>query len=871
MTPKLDAGNVRVTGNTLSTLDTNGNFTIAPNGTGSTIFSTLTATTVPYLDASKKLTSSAITPTQLALLGTATNANTPSTLVQRDGSGNFSAGTITAGLTGNVTGNLTGNVTGNVTGTSGSTTGNAATVTTNANLTGPITSAGNATAVAAQTGTGSTFVMQTSPALTTPDLGTPTALVGTNITGTAAGLTAGHVTTNANLTGPITSSGNATAVAAQTGTGSIFVMQASPTLTTPAINGANFIFGTASNSNMLELPKASTATLAGLTNTAARIAYDSTLNNVVYNNGAAWTAVGSGSGGLYQNFLTNPGFESGTTGWTASGGTLTTDTSSTGYQGIGNASGTWDSSAAAQTLTGTAYTIGNGLAATNAIMRCKVMTPSGTATHTFGTWDGSTLANTITIPSSTTAQYVEISFPFGAAGTTIAPRFTSVASNEPLISIDDCYVGTNFQISTQSPITDGVTFTPVLSAVTTPPTLGAGAVQTGTYRRVGDSLEVWEEIVFGTSGTAAGSGTYRLTLPNGYLVDTTKLPSAAVRGYIGHTFMLTAGTIHDGCGVEVTGTNPGFVTMICANSQVASGSPGAWAANDYLKAHFTVPIVGWQSQTAVRADNADFDPTAWTPTGAWSTNTTYTAFESRIGKFAYYDILIALAGAPTSATLTVNLPSGRTIDTAAITKSSTNYGELDMFGCTAVSAGIARQCKVVYNSTTAVSLYGLSTSTFTGTQYLNYAPITQAAPGTFANGDYIRFSFRVPIVGWTNNQRVPLLIGSVTSSTVAMERVERAIVVCSGASCSATQSGSWISSVTRNGTGLATINFTAGMFSAAPTCVCMYSGSVGAGTAASTAFCQTANPSTGSVAYSTELGTFVLFDTTASFICMGPR
>jgi hypothetical protein len=43
--------------------------------------------------------------------------------------------------------------------------------------------------------------------------GTPSSLVGTNITGTAAGLTAGTVTTNANLTGPITSVGNATTIA----------------------------------------------------------------------------------------------------------------------------------------------------------------------------------------------------------------------------------------------------------------------------------------------------------------------------------------------------------------------------------------------------------------------------------------------------------------------------------------------------------------------------------------------------------------------------------------------------------------------------------------------------------------------------------
>jgi ubiquinone biosynthesis protein UbiJ len=59
---------------------------------------------------------------------------------------NPSTGTLTStafagALTGNVTGNLTGNVTGNVS-------GNAGTVTTNANLTGDVTSVGNATTIA---------------------------------------------------------------------------------------------------------------------------------------------------------------------------------------------------------------------------------------------------------------------------------------------------------------------------------------------------------------------------------------------------------------------------------------------------------------------------------------------------------------------------------------------------------------------------------------------------------------------------------------------------------------------------------------------------------------------------------------------------
>jgi len=62
--------------------------------------------------------------------------------------------------------------------------------------------------------TGSTnVVLSNSPTLVTPALGTPASGVATNLTGTASGLTAGTVTTNANLTGDVTSSGNATSIA----------------------------------------------------------------------------------------------------------------------------------------------------------------------------------------------------------------------------------------------------------------------------------------------------------------------------------------------------------------------------------------------------------------------------------------------------------------------------------------------------------------------------------------------------------------------------------------------------------------------------------------------------------------------------------
>ena len=133
----------------------------------------------------------------------------------------------------------------------------ASTVTTNADLSGAVVSTGNTTSLGTftstelstalfdKTGTG-VAVFADSPILLTPDLGTPSFLEGTNITGTAAGLTAGTVTTNADLSGAVVSTGNTTSLGAfssadlagalsdETGTG-VAVLQTSPTLVTPKI------------------------------------------------------------------------------------------------------------------------------------------------------------------------------------------------------------------------------------------------------------------------------------------------------------------------------------------------------------------------------------------------------------------------------------------------------------------------------------------------------------------------------------------------------------------------------------------------------------------------------------------------------------
>ena len=121
--------------------------------------------------------------------------------------------------------------------------------------------------------------------------------LGTPTTSTDAA-TKGYVDTAAiapsNLTGPITSVGPATSVAAQTGTGSTFVMQASPTLTTPNIGVA-----TATSINGTTIP--SSATLVKTSDTALLVpSQTGNANKVLTTNGTVSSWGNAGSATYYQ-------------------------------------------------------------------------------------------------------------------------------------------------------------------------------------------------------------------------------------------------------------------------------------------------------------------------------------------------------------------------------------------------------------------------------------------------------------------------------------------------------------------------------------------------------------------------------------------
>lgn len=176
-------------------------------------------------------------------LGTPSSANLATAVTDETGSGALvfatspalvtpALGTPASGTLTNTTGFPTANLSGLGTGVA-------------AWLAAP-TSANLRAALPDETGSGA-LVFNTSCSLALPALGTPASGVLTNCTGTAAGLTAGNVTTNANLTGPITSTGNATAVTTNAITNTMLAQM--PTVT---IKGNN----TGGTANALDLTPA---------------------------------------------------------------------------------------------------------------------------------------------------------------------------------------------------------------------------------------------------------------------------------------------------------------------------------------------------------------------------------------------------------------------------------------------------------------------------------------------------------------------------------------------------------------------------------------------------------------------------------------
>ncbi len=128
-------------------------------------------------------------------------------------------------------------------------------------------------------------------------------------------------------------------------------------------------------------------------------------------------------------------------------------------------------------------------------------------------------------------------------------------------------------------------YTSTLTAVTTNPTLGSGGSASGRYTLYGGKFcTLRGSIVFGTSGTNAGSGQYLIALP--------LAASSAITGgvpFVGSGVVRCAGSLAvTTCFISSGSSNLAMLTT--GGNNVASAAPGAWTANDYLSFTITYEI-----------------------------------------------------------------------------------------------------------------------------------------------------------------------------------------------------------------------------------------------------------------------------------------
>jgi hypothetical protein len=137
--------------------------------------------------------------------------------------------------------------------------------------------------------------------------------------------------------------------------------------------------------------------------------------------------------------------------------------------------------------------------------------------------------------------------------------------------------------------TEGVAYTPTLEASTSNPTLGSSPVQDGFWFRNGELAHVFFNVQFGTSGAAAGTGNYFVTLPAAAPVldlgigrvaagVCTIVDASPTAAYLAHPQW-------------IPGDSTGRIRLgiVEGATDTSAASPMTWTNNDYVYGHLIYP------------------------------------------------------------------------------------------------------------------------------------------------------------------------------------------------------------------------------------------------------------------------------------------
>ena len=136
---------------------------------------------------------------------------------------------------------------------------------------------------------------------------------------------------------------------------------------------------------------------------------------------------------------------------------------------------------------------------------------------------------------------------------------------------------------------------------------------------------------------------------------------------------------------------------------------------------------------------------SFTPTTSFTTNVTWTGLWRRVGNMMEMRATAAFSGATDAVQLTLNLPTGYSLDTSKL-GSSVVIG-IDGFGVAYDFGGNVFQFRMYYNSSTLYVVYQSATSGAT-------TIVTNATPLAWGASDEMSLFLRVPILGWKATRNI---------------------------------------------------------------------------------------------------------------------
>jgi hypothetical protein len=629
-----------------------------------------------------------------------------------------------------------------------------------------------------------------------------------------------------------------------------------------------------------------------------------------------------------KNFVKNPDCAKNTSNITASGGSLTRSTT-TPINGDAGAECLIDASSSAQTYCWSLNTFDQGMKGQNCEARFHF---EGDATlyKAYVKNGSSQITSDLTLTyNSSAVTPVSINFPCGDLSASNTMCVESTSASAAAISVGRVYAGLATNLGLANPISDWSGYTPTLTG------FGTASSVSFKSRRVGDTLEVIGSLVSGTSTATEARATLGYGGVSGNVtIDTAKIPTNSV---IGSGALNVSSTTYFALYPLATGANSYLAFSVqnsTANALTAQNASTIIGSGQTLQFHAIVPIVGWGSQQALSSNNTPWYVDAIIYGANLTLDTTAVATAKEMGDAgltmavgtgsAAAGIMCAgtnAATSPSTSTTTcaagnevlgfnasfpvagsyeicfeynhyMSADSNEALDTYfRIDETATTCAANPCTSTQAISGGLHKTNSMLQGMTIATGTasivqhpikqcetFNISSAGIHGYRLMYNLAIggTPNAHLITADGGNGGRNVHITVRPVTNQQPQPLLVGSVTSNSSGMERVERAeITPANSGSCTIiSQSGSWITSCTATAAGDCSCVLDATKWSTRPSCTFSSSDASSATTVLVSA--RGTSSSTSAMAFKTSYvsngsSTVGPTNSTVIVLCQGPR